>query len=34
MGLLFGEALGSDEGTVLRRSDGDLEETKDGMLEG
>ena len=34
VGLLFGEALVSDDGTVLGRSDGALEETKDGMLEG
>ena len=34
VGLLFGEALGSDDGTVLGRSYGTLEETIDGMLEG
>ena len=34
MGLLFGEALGSDDRTVLESSEGDLDADKDVMLEG
>ena len=34
VGLLFGEAFGSDERTVLLTSDGDLDAAKYGMLEG